>query len=119
MEVVEYELIRDWSVGDRPCREWWAVLGTVAEALDGLTSCDVEVAAGAAGAAEVVEDELGTDFDCEALRALKYEGGKCFALYVSCTPASNCTRQIKLQQNEHQRTLNAFLYRFTLSPKLP
>jgi hypothetical protein len=66
MEVVEYEPIIDWRVGDRPCREWWAVLGTVTEALDGLTSCGVE-----AGAVDVVEDELGTGFDCEALRALK------------------------------------------------
>ena len=38
MEVLEYSLIRFWYVGERPCREWWAVLGTVAEALDGLGS---------------------------------------------------------------------------------
>jgi hypothetical protein len=38
IDVLAYSLIRFWYLGERLCREWWAVLGTVAEALDGLGS---------------------------------------------------------------------------------
>jgi len=34
MESVVKELMRDWVGAERPWREWWAVLGTVAEALE-------------------------------------------------------------------------------------
>ena len=63
IEREENPSIMDWSVGGRPSREWWAVLGTVAEAAEGLGSWD---------------------FCCGGFD-LKYEAGKCFALYSSCT----------------------------------
>lgn len=76
MERVENSARRVCKEVERPCREWWAVLGTVAEAFEGLGSCGFDVPAGSPfdvdGPAEAV--------DCNFL---KYEGGKCFALYVS------------------------------------
>jgi len=47
-----------------PCREWWAGLGTVTGALDGLVW-------------------VGFDF-------LKAEGGKCLFLYALSTSSSSC-----------------------------
>jgi hypothetical protein len=79
MEVLEYSLIRFWYVGERPCREWWAVLGTVAEALDGLGSWGLGAGADAAAAVDV-DDRPEAFVPCAALSFLKYEGGKCFAL---------------------------------------
>lgn len=79
IEVLAYSLIRLWYVGERPCREWWAVLGTVAEALDGLGSWGLGTGWDDAG----VDDETEALAACAALSFLKYEGGKCFALYVS------------------------------------
>lgn len=40
IERLEKSSSIDWRVGGRPCREWWAVLGTVADAdaLEGLGS---------------------------------------------------------------------------------
>jgi hypothetical protein len=73
---------------ERPCREWWAVLGTVTEASDGLGSWTLGVGAGAVD----VETDPGRVDACEALSFLKYEGGKCFSLYFSCTPSSNCEK---------------------------
>ena len=80
IEVLAYSLIRLWYVGERPCREWWAVLGTVAEALDGLRSWGLGMGWDDAG---VVDDGTEALAACAALSFLKYEGGKCFALYVS------------------------------------
>jgi hypothetical protein len=80
MDVLEYSLIKFWYVGERPCREWWAVLGTVAEALDGLGSWGLGTGADDAAAVADVDDALGALAICAALSFLKYEGGKCFAL---------------------------------------
>jgi hypothetical protein len=77
MDVLEYSLIKFWYVGERPCKEWWAVLGTVAEALDGLGSWGLGTGADDAAA---IADALGALAVCAALSFLKYEGGKCFAL---------------------------------------
>lgn len=35
-----------WSEGERPCREWWAVFGTVADAFEGVASRGFAVAVG-------------------------------------------------------------------------
>ena len=80
IEVVEYSLMRVCREVDRPFKEWWAVLGTVAEALDGLGSWGLGI-----GGADPVGLYDGTEAlaACAALSFLKYEGGKCFALYVS------------------------------------
>ena len=39
-------LMRLCKGAERPCREWWAVLGTVAEALEGLASWGFGIDAG-------------------------------------------------------------------------
>ena len=105
-------------MGERPCREWWAVLGTVTEALDGLGSCGLETAGAGAGAE--ADDGPEAFAACAALSFLKYEGGKCFALYVSWTLESSChTSEEVPSPYRIKHTLNAFLYRSTLSPKLP
>lgn len=72
MERPENSLTRLASELDRPCREWWAVLGTVTAALDGLTFCGLGIDA-----------DDGAGLDVEGLAGpldLKYDGGKCFAL---------------------------------------
>jgi hypothetical protein len=56
------------------------VLGTVAEALDGLGSWGLGTGADDAAAVADVDDALGALAICAALSFLKYEGGKCFAL---------------------------------------
>jgi hypothetical protein len=73
MERLVNSLMRDCKGAERPCREWWAVLGTVAEALEGLGSCGfgIDACAVDAGAGAV---------ECFLPWALKYEGGKCLAL---------------------------------------
>jgi hypothetical protein len=81
----------DCKGAERPCREWWAVLGTVAEALEGLVSC------GFGGGASAV-DVGAADADAGAVEcflgcALKYDGGKCLALYILSTASSNYTCQ--------------------------
>ena len=55
------------------------MLGTVAEALDGLGSWGLGTGWDDAG----VDDETEALAACAALSFLKYDGGKCFALYVS------------------------------------
>ncbi len=59
------------------------MLGTVTEALEGLVSCLLSNGA-------VVFDSVGffpkvVDVLAWFLGCLKYDGGKCFALYASCT----------------------------------
>lgn len=75
IERVANSLMRFCREGERPCREWWAVLGTVTEALEGLGSCGFgnDGAVGAEGPC-VVEGVL------RCCLFLKYDGGKCFAL---------------------------------------
>jgi hypothetical protein len=65
--------MRDCKGAERPCSEWWAVLGTVAEALEGLVSCGFGIGAGA------VDADSGA-VECFLGWALKYDGGKCLAL---------------------------------------
>jgi hypothetical protein len=66
--------------GERPCRECWAVLGTVTEALEGLGSRGFGIEGAGPGA-----DAVG--IPC----FLKYDGGKCFALYILSTLSSSYT----------------------------
>lgn len=49
MERVVKELIRLARLVDKPCREWWAVLGTVAVAFEGLGSWGLGIGGGAVG----------------------------------------------------------------------
>jgi L-aminopeptidase/D-esterase-like protein len=49
MESVVKALIRDWRDGDRPCREWWAVMGTVFKALEELGSWGLGIVGAGAG----------------------------------------------------------------------
>lgn len=110
MERPEKSLMRLCRDLERPCREWWAVLGTVGEALEGFGSSGLVVPSKV--------DEEGPGIGGAGF--LKYEGGKCFALYVSWTLASSYNMSIDgLRSAIFSRTLKAFLYRFTLSPKLP
>lgn len=46
--------MRYCRVEERPVREWWAVLGTVTEALEGLTSCGL-----GSGAVALADDDPG------------------------------------------------------------
>ena len=66
IERVEKSSIRDCRVGGRPCREWWAVLGTVTEALDGFGSEGFGLGAG------------------------NDDAGKCLFLYAVWTLGSSC-----------------------------
>ena len=86
IDKVENSASRFWSEVERPCREWWAVLGTVADALEGLGSCGFEFV-DAGPVAEVV-CSCGAGFGL----FLKNDGGKCFALYFSCTLSSSCAK---------------------------
>ena len=70
IEVVEYSLMRVCKEVDRPCREWWAVLGTVAEALEGLGSWVLEAGA-VTGAADADADADAEAAACCALSFLK------------------------------------------------
>ena len=63
-------LMRVCKDGERPCREWWAVLGTVTEAFEGLGFCGFSIIGGAG------PDAVNGCLFCD----LKYDGGKCFAL---------------------------------------
>ena len=54
MDKVEKSVSSVCSEGERPCREWWTVLGTVAGALEALGSCGLDVGVGVAPAAEVL-----------------------------------------------------------------
>jgi hypothetical protein len=49
MERLVNSLMRFCKGAERPWSEWWAVLGTVAEALEGFGSCAFDVDAGAWG----------------------------------------------------------------------
>lgn len=84
MERPEKLLIRLCRELERPCREWWAVLDTVGEALEGFGSFGLVVTS------EVDEEGPGNG----GAGFLKYEGGKCFALYVSWTLASSYEKSI-------------------------
>ena len=44
MDRAEKSLMRDCRLRGRPCREWWAGLGTVGEASEGFGSVGLEVA---------------------------------------------------------------------------
>ena len=54
IEVCEYPLIRVCREEERPWREWWAVFGTVTDALEGFGSCGFDAGTGAGA---VDEDE--------------------------------------------------------------
>jgi hypothetical protein len=73
--------------GERPCREWWAVLGTVTDALEGFGSCCLGIEGAGGAIVEIGPGVLDDGLPC----CLKYDGGKCFALYVSCTWSSSCS----------------------------
>jgi hypothetical protein len=79
MERLVNSLMRFCKGWERPCREWCAVLGTVTEALDGVGSCGLEAICGAGWGG--FSGGLGSD--------LKYDGGKCFALYILSTLSSS------------------------------
>lgn len=86
--------MRFWRLEERPSREWWAVLGTVTEALEGFGSAGLEsefcwACVCEFDAAVVVVADVGGG---GGGFFLKYDGGKCFALYVSWTLASSCRR---------------------------
>jgi hypothetical protein len=92
IERVAKSASKVWYEEERPCREWWEGLGTVTEALEGLASCGLALCGleGSGSGAAVVAGFL----------FLKKDGGKCFALYFSCTLSSSCVglrRAYKLQ----------------------
>jgi hypothetical protein len=60
MERLVNSLMSDCKGAERPCSEWWAGLGIVAEALEGLVSCGFGIDAGTADAGSgAVECFLG------------------------------------------------------------
>jgi hypothetical protein len=117
MERLVNPLIRSCKGAERPCREWWAVLGTVAEALEGLGSWSLGIESAGPDTAE---------FDCANaavffFRASKYDGGKCFALYNLSTESSSWRRQYDrlCARCRGILTLKALLYKLRLSPSRP
>ena len=76
MERLEKSLMRSCKGAERPCREWWAVLGTVSEAFEGLGSSGFGIDA---DAVDDVDAEAAS-FDVFFFLASKYDGGKCLAL---------------------------------------